>query len=66
MLLVPFAVRVIAVAGQVMVRPEGVELPLRPTVPLKLKVLVRIIPTETPFCPTLRSLPVAVIVKSPT
>ena len=55
-----------AAAGHVRVKPEGVELPLRVTFPLKLKILVRVIPTETPFCPTLRSFPVAVIVKSPT
>ena len=63
--LVAFAVRAIA-TGQVTVKPEDVELPLRLTVPLKLKILVRVTPTETPLCPTLRSLPEAVIVKSPT
>ncbi len=46
--MVALAVRVTTVAGHVTVRPEGVAAPVRVKVPAKLKVLVRVIPTNTP------------------
>ncbi len=42
------AVKMTGVAGHVTVRPEGVALPVRLTIPAKLKVLVKVTPTETP------------------
>ena len=62
---VVLAVIATAVAGQVIVRPTGAE-PVRVMLPAKLNVLVKETLTETPVCPTFRSWPVALIVKSPT
>ena len=62
---VAFAEMLTGVEGQVTVRLEGA-LELSVTVPAKLKVLVRVTPTETPTWPTLRLAPFARIVKSPT
>jgi hypothetical protein len=62
---VAFAVIAIAVAGHVIVRPDGA-VPVRAILPAKLNVLVRETPTETPVWPTFRLAPVALIVKLPT
>ena len=62
---VAFSVIATAVAGHVIVRPAGA-VPVRVMLPAKLNVLIKETPTETPVCPTFRSAPVVVIVKSPT
>ncbi len=65
---VPFAVRLVAVAGQVIVSPVvGLVTALRPTVPAKLKVLVRLTEIAAPVAPELKLTgEPTVIVKSPT
>ncbi len=63
---VALADRLTAVLGQVTVRPEGVALPVKVTVPVKPKMLVRLTFTERPVSPTFRLAPMTEIVKSPT
>ncbi len=52
--------------GQVTVRPEGVEVPVKATVPAELNVLVNITHTDAPVWPMFKLVPVTIIVKSPT
>ncbi len=65
---VALAVRLVAVAGQVTVRPVvGVTTELRLTVPAKLNVLVRLTEIAAPVAPELKFTGVPTdIVKSPT
>ncbi len=62
-----FAVRLVAVPGQVTVRPVvGLTTELRATVPAKLKVLVRLTETAAPAAPELKLTGVPTLtVKSP-
>ncbi len=65
---VALAVRLVAVAGQVTVRPVvGLTIELRLTVPAKLNVLVRLTEIAAPVAPELKFTGVPTdIVKSPT
>ncbi len=65
---VALAVRLVAVAGQVTVRPVvGLTTEVRLTVPAKLKVLVRLTEMAAPVAPELKLTGVPTdIVKSPT
>ncbi len=65
---VPFAVRLVAVAGQVTVSPVvGLVTALRLMVPAKLKVLLRLTDTAAPVAPELKLTGVPEeMVKSPT
>ncbi len=65
---VPLAVRAVAVAGHMTVRPVvGLTSEVRVTLPTKLKVLVRETETEAPVAPVLKLTGVpTLIVKSPT
>ncbi len=65
---VEFAVRLVAVAGQVTVKPVvGLTTELRLTVPAKLKVLVRVTDIAAPVAPVLKLTGVPMLmVKSPT
>ena len=58
------ALAVRTTTGQATERP--VLAPVRLTPPAKLKVLVRMTPTDAPVCPRLRFAPLTVIMKSPT
>ncbi len=61
-------VRLVAVAGHVTVKPlVGLTTELRPTVPTKLKVLVRVTGIAAPAAPELKLTGVpTIMVKSPT
>ncbi len=65
---VALAVRLVAVAGHVTVRPVvGLTTDVRPTVPAKLKVLVRLTDIAAPEAPELKFTGLlTLIVKSPT
>lgn len=51
---VPFSVSVTAVPGHVIVRPDGVVLPVRVTLPTKSNLLVRLRETDIPVWPRFR------------